>query len=564
MRDADELHDTLLSIGALPETEGAEWTQYFDDLQREGRVARCEVVGGPALWVAVEQWPVVHAAVSLADKNSPASLPESLQREVSTDDGRMLLVRGRLEVSGPTTAQRIAAELGMDNSAVQIALEQLELAGVVLRGQFTNEMPAIANGDGSPIEWCERRLLARIHRLTLDGLRRQVAPVDTDAFMRFLLAYHEISGDPRPNGVGDLQRIVSQLEGFETPVGAWEHDLLPARTSYESEWLDKLFATGELVWGRLQPPRVTDDSRAKVLTRVSPISLVRRADLRWLVPAERNVSVGAARWDAQAAYEALVNHGALFFDDLLAVTKLLPSQLEDALRELAALGLVTSDGFAALRALISKSRLGHKHRLKRRNTNGRAAYSQGGRWSRFPPFLQECNAEERAEKWAWLLLRRYGVMFRDLLARESSAPAWRDLSPVYRRLEMRGEIRGGRFVGGVAGEQFALPEAVERLRQHRDQPALDVWNVVSAVDPLNLIGIVTRHARVPALRGNRIVMRNGRPIAAREGRSVRWLVDADESAHRRAERMLNAPGPLRRETIRVGSGGDLAVAAAVG
>ncbi len=349
VRDAEELHDTLLSVGALPESEGVAWREYFNDLAGQGRVVRCEVSGGPVLWVAVEQWPAVSEAVSLTDASPPASLPESLRREVTVDEGRMLLVRGRLEISGPTTAPRIAAELGMDLNGAQIALEQLELSGVVLRGHFTNE----PNGE---LEWCERRLLARIHRLTIDGLRRQVAPVDAEGFMRFLLVHHEISGESRPTGIGGLQRVLTQLEGFEAAVGSWEHDLVPVRMEYDSQWLDQLFASGEAVWGRLQPPRTTDESRGQMLTRISPISLLRRADLGWLLPLERDVSAGGARWDAQAAYDALVAHGALFFDDLLAVTKLLPSQLEDALRELAAMGLITSDGFAAVRALSSKSR----------------------------------------------------------------------------------------------------------------------------------------------------------------------------------------------------------------
>jgi ATP-dependent Lhr-like helicase len=282
-----------------------------------------------------------------------------------------------------------------------------------------------------------------------------------------------------------------------------------------------------------------------VLTRVSPISLVKRADLAWVLPPEREVPIGFARWDAQEAYEALKNHGALFFNDLLTVTKLLPSQLEDAIRELAALGLVTSDGFAAVRSLSSKT----KHVGRRRLKSRKAAYSQGGRWSRFPPFVQPVSGEERAERWAWLLLRRYGVMFRDLLTRESPAPAWRELLPVYRRLEMRGEIRGGRFVGGVAGEQFALPEAVDQLRKHREEPASENWSVISAVDPLNLIGIVTSEARVPAMRGNRIALRDGRPIVARESRQIRWLAEVNETTRQHAERLLTAPGALRHEAL---------------
>jgi ATP-dependent Lhr-like helicase len=282
------------------------------------------------------------------------------------------------------------------------------------------------------------------------------------------------------------------------------------------------------------------------LTRVSPISLARRSDLEWLLPPERETPVASARWDAQTVHEALREHGALFFNDLLAVTSLLPSQLEDALRELAALGLVTSDGFAAVRAIVTKRHFetGRRARLRIRG----AAYSHGGRWSRFPPFTRPPTAQERAEKWAWHLLRRYGVVFRDLLARESLAPPWRDMLRIYRRLEMRGEIRGGRFVGGVAGEQYALPEAVELLRQHRDPPENDEWVVISAADPLNLVGIITPAARVPATRGNRVLFLNGRPIAAREAKAIRWLTDVDEATRLRAERLLRAPGPLKHRS----------------
>jgi ATP-dependent Lhr-like helicase len=566
VRDADELHDTLLSVGALAETEGAEWREYFNELVGQGRAVRVEVVDGPALWIAVEQWPVVRAAVPLRDQGPPSSLPESLRRDVSLDEGRQALVRGRLEISGPTTAGKIAQQIGMSVTAVETALEQLELSGFCLRGRFTAEVgpPSRGGPDAVPevvpgaarlaaptdIEWCERRLLARIHRLTLDGLRRQVAPVDSAGFMRYLLAHHEIAGDVPLGGPGGLKRALELLQGFGASAAAWEHDLLPARLpEYDAESLDRLFASGEIVWGRLQPPRITEERRGQVLTRVSQISLVRRSDLAWLLPPNREVSPAVARWDAQTAYEALAQHGALFFDDLLAVTKLLPSQLEDALRELAALGLVTSDGFAAIRSLVAKRRedVGRRGGRRAAKRGRRMAYSHGGRWSRFPPFTQEATSEERATQWAWLLLNRYGVMFRDLLARESVAPAWRELVSVYRRLEMRGEIRGGRFVAGVAGEQFALPDAVEQLRKFRDEPAAQRWNVVSAADPLNLVGIVTREGRVPALRGNRVLYVDGRPIAARESREVRWLAQVDDEMRSRALRLLTAPGALKRE-----------------
>jgi ATP-dependent Lhr-like helicase len=543
VRDAEELHDTLLTVGAIAETEGAAWVELFDQLVKQGRAVRRQVEGGPVLWIAVENWPAVRMAVSLVESAPPPSLPESLRREVSLDEGRQLLVRGRLDVSGPTTAARIAQQVGMQLSAVQTALEQLELAGYCLRGQFTSET--------DELEWCERRLLARIHRMTLDGLRRQVAPVDTAGYMRFLLAHHRIPNNVRATGKAALQQAVNSLEGFEAPAGAWENDLIPARVAaYEPQWLDQLFAAGEVVWGRLQPPEPTDEKRGQILTRASAISLAARSDLGWLLPTDRKASPESARWDAQTVYEALKSHGALFFEDMLSVTSLLPSQLEDALRELAAMGLASSDGFAAIRALISKRdhELGRRAARKTRNSR-RRVFSRGGRWSKFPPFLQPSAAEERNERWAWLLLIRYGVIFRDLLARESAAPPWRELERVYRRLEMRGEIRGGRFVRGVAGEQFALSDAVERLRQHRDEPSEPTWEVISAADPLNLVGVVTHGSRVPAKRSNRVVFLNGRPIAAREARQLRWLADADEATRQRAIQLLTAPGALRRDDL---------------
>jgi ATP-dependent helicase Lhr and Lhr-like helicase len=544
VRDAQELHEALLTVGALSAVEIGEWRSFFDELVVQGRAASCQITDGPLLWIAAENWPVVRAALAVSSVTPAISLPERLDRAVESEDAIKTLVRGRVEISGPTNADRIAALLGLKGSLVDSALLRLEAEGCVLRGRFTKET------DGT--EWCERRLLARIHRRTLDGLRRQIQPVATDSFFRFLLEHHGIGNNSRPPGRIGLQNAIGSLEGFESPVGAWEHDLLPARVKeYRPELLDELFTRGEVVWGRLQPPRQTDESRGRVLTRIAPISLVRRADLAWLLPTARDVSPGHARWDAQTTYDALTAHGALFFDDLLSATRLLPAQLEDALRELAALGLVTSDGFAAVRATIVKHgatewRTASRVRKRRHR---RVAYVHSGRWSKFPPFVQPPTNEERAERWARLLVNRYGVMFRDLLARESLAPSWRELVSVYRRLEMRGEIRGGRFVAGVAGEQFALAEAVERLRQMHDEPANESLQVISAADPLNLVGIVTRDARVPATRSNRVLFSNGRPIAASESRSIRWLSECDDSTRQRATQLLLGPDTLRRQEM---------------
>jgi ATP-dependent Lhr-like helicase len=543
VRDVEELHDTLLTVGAIGEAEGAEWRAFFEQLVSQGRATRSIRDGGPTLWVAAEKWPVAYAAMSGAKATPEISLPDALRGEVEAYTARRMLVRGRIEISGPTTSRRIAEQLGLERELVETALEQLELEGALLRGQFTGE-------SAGEIEWCERRLLARIHRLTLDGLRRQVQPADAAALFRFLFAHHGMGGARRFVSRNDLPGTVAMLAGFEAPAGAWEHDLLPSRLAiYEPDWLDERFAAGELVWGRLMPPRQNDDRRGLPLTRAVPISLVCRADVAWLLPPERCVAPESARWDAQTVYEALSTHGALFFGDLLAVTNLLPAQLDDALGELASMGLVTSDGFAAIRVLMSKHR-NVGRRMRRSRQQRRKAYANGGRWSKFPPFVRPLEAEERAERWAWLLLNRYGVMFRDLLTRESVAPAWRSLASVYRRLEMRGEIRGGRFVAGVAGEQFALPDAVERLRRLRDEaPPGDQWQLLSAADPLNLIGIITDGPRVPATRNNRVLFVDGRPIVAREAGAVRWLTEVDDSTRRQALNRLGAPDALRHAEI---------------
>ena len=535
IRNAEELHDTLLSVGALSEIDCDEsWLAYFAELEANGRAFRREVDGGPMLWIATERWPVVTAALNLIDDQAPSALPENLRMVVSKNDACMSLVRGWLEVSGPTTAAEIGAKLGMPATNVLIALEQLELAGSAMRGHFTHKT--------GETEWCDRRLLARTHRLTLDGLRKQIAPVDAPAFMRFLLAHHGVVSESSRRGTGGVGHAIEMLEGFEAPLGAWEHDLFPARVAYEAESLDQLFARGQTIWARLAPPKMCDDSRGQVLTRVSPISIIRRTELGWLLPPNREVAVGIARWDAQAVYEALKQHGALFFNDIVAATGLLPSQVEDALRELAALGMATSDGFASARTMATKSK--HSRRSRSGGASRRSrqnAYAQGGRWSAFPPFTQNPEPDTRSEKWAWLLLRRYGVMFRDLLERESLAPSWGELVRTYRRLEMRGEIRGGRFVGGVAGEQFALPEAVVQLRKARDAADSRSWAVISAADPLNLVGVITNEVRIAARRSNRVVYCDGQAIAALEANEIRWLTNATGEICLHAENLLRAP-----------------------
>jgi ATP-dependent Lhr-like helicase len=332
---------------------------------------------------------VLTAAFPDAQAAPTVALPESLQRSVDAGQAILALVRGRLQLVGPATAHQIAEDLGIEADAVRDALDRLESEGIVLRGQFT--------GSAGETEWCERRLLARIHRLTLDGLRRQVQPLEPEVFLRFLVRHQLVERDGNLAGPGELDRVIARLQGFECSAGAWERDVLPSRmNAYESQWLDGLFHRGQIIWGRLRPPAGNGDDLPgnHVLTRAVPISLMHRADLAWLLPAERGEPWRMARGDAQAVYEALIAHGALFFEDLLAATGLLRAQLENALGELAALGVVTADGFGAIRSLVTARKLAGRPGRNRRGASRSRA--QAGRWSRFPPFVQPILAEQSA------------------------------------------------------------------------------------------------------------------------------------------------------------------------
>src|SRR5690606_27667988 len=316
------------------------------------------------------------------------------------------------------------------------ALEALEGQGFVLQGRFTTGSGLQThNGDVGEMEWCERRLLSRIHRLTLSGARKEIEPVEPNDYWQFLLDHQHCTPDTQLVGDGGVRQVIEQLQGFEASAGAWEHDILAARVQdYRGDYLDDLTLRGEAAWGRLQPPVRSDDKpgRGSGLTRVVPMSLLVRSDLRWLLPPDRVVSTEGVRGDAGAVLETLNQYGALFFQDLLDATGLVPGQLEEALSELAALGLVTADSFASIRTLVAPK---YSSALSRRRKGARKLRSGGGRWSRFPLAALPVEPKQRAENWARLLLRRYGVMFRDLLARESVAPPWWELVREYRRLE---------------------------------------------------------------------------------------------------------------------------------
>ncbi len=745
----DELHDALLTLTFVTVEEGRRvgWQPLFDRLAEAGRATLLTQRVLPRqpgervdervdLWVAAERLTMVgalHSGALLAPAIAP---PPRHARVWSPEEAAVEVVRGRLQAVGPTTGSELAADAGLRVGAVEAALVALETEGFALRGRFTpgggvGVGASVGAGAGArggaaaaaEIEWCERRLLARIHRYTLERLRREIEPVSQADFMRFLLSWQRIAfavtaspaglhagqrgglagagedgeaaagsgaGAPLGSPVGfaglapvaaippglaaasilgggggggapaagqsaaavaaqgaeSLPALLAQLEGFEAPAAAWEGEILPARLAgYDPLWLDALCLAGRCVWGRLTPPAVgavgspalagspglavsaglaglaglteaaTGLGAAAIVrapaaadlamaaadrprtrrpgpVRATPIVVVPRGSLPlWLqlapappmaaAPAAGSAVSSAAgavddcselpelSGDAAAVYRQLLGGGASFFDELAGRARLLHTQLEAALAELVAAGLVTADSFTGLRALLVPA---HKRPRVDRQTRPGAATSlaafgvqNAGRWSllrspapvgaqagasgravagsaagpnAYGPALDDAGNPVAVEAAAWALLRRYGVVFRRLLERESLMPLWRDLLRAYRRLEARGEIRGGRFVDGFSGEQFALPEAVGRLREVRREPRRGAMVSVSAADPLNLLGIVTPGERLPALSGNRVLYRDGEPIAVWEGRQARFLAELGPAERWQAQNVL--------------------------
>jgi ATP-dependent Lhr-like helicase len=373
VRDADELHDVLLSMGALPAEEGGDWEEFFAELRLAVRATRVENAAGPALWVATERWPLVRAVWPDAQARPEVSVPAGVRRDWPREEAVIALVRGRVECVGPVTVGSLAHSLGLHPSDVEAALAALENQGAVLRGRFTGE---------DELEWCDRRLLARIHRLTLEGLRRQIAPVPPAQFVQFLVRQQHAWPHTRLHGQAGLLGLIEQLEGFAAPAGHWEKYLLPARLeSYSPGWLDGLTFFGQAAWGRLRPASSPNAGQGtngmvgkgrplKALTRSTPITLMIRDHVSWLLPPEgENADIAAGfppGGNACAAYEAFLRHGALFPGQLGALLQLLPSQVEDVLGELASAGLVTSDGYPALRTLLSAT--GRKLRRRARHS----------------------------------------------------------------------------------------------------------------------------------------------------------------------------------------------------
>jgi ATP-dependent Lhr-like helicase len=521
--NVEELHDSLLWLGCLNEDEARavpEWGGWLTALARENRVIRLPVPHA-TLWVAAERAQQFQA--------------------LSTDSEALAdVLRGRLEGLGPVTQAALAAPLGLEPDDIGAALAALEVEGFALRGRFTPGSNADPGTGSGAWEWCDRRLLARIHHYTVRRLRAEIEPVAARDFLRFLFDWQRVTDEVRLEGPDAISAAVALLEGFEAPASAWETELLPARvTGYEPTWLDDMCLAGRIAWARL-----TSGAKTGSPVRTTPITLLARRHVAFWTALTGSESSAQRSGRAQAVLDCLRAQGALFFEELAEASGLLRPQVEEALGELVSLGMVTSDSFGGLRALLVPS---DRRKPFAGGTRRRRIMSFGmedaGRWGLMRRPTRD-TAEPQAmvaatEYVARALLRRYGVVFWRLLAREAEwLPPWRDLLRVYRRLEARGEIRGGRFVAGFSGEQYALPDAVGMLREVRRRPHSGEFVSLSGADPLNLAGILTPGAKLAALTGNRLLFRDGLPVAWLAGGEVQFLVALDAATEWQARKTL--------------------------
>jgi ATP-dependent Lhr-like helicase len=476
-----------------------------------------------------------------AELQPPISAPESVARTPwAFEDALVEIVRGRLEGLGPVTVTQLVTSSGLNKLEIETALLRLEAEGFVIRGKFT---PGTTE-----TEWSARRLLARIHSYTLNRLRQEIEPVASSDFIRFLLAWQKVAPDHQMEGPESLKAIIEQLEGVEAPAAAWEGELLPARmVEYDPAWLDALCLSGEVVWARLTPlVRSASDngerSRGSGPVRNTPIALLRRKNFSlWssVFPQPAPASTSEFSTTTQTVYEYLQTRGASFFTDIVDNTKLLRSQVEEALAELVANGVVVSDSFAGLRALLTPGSRKTQAAARRKHRQPVYEMASAGRWSILQRNTQpNVNDQSLTEEVAWALLKRYGVVFKRLLEREGMALPWRVLLRFYHRLEARGEIRGGRFVAGISGEQFALPEAIGMLRAIRRAGAQESLISVSAADPLNLVGIIITGPRITAHTSNRILYQDGAPIASFESGETHFLVELSRAMEWKAKAAL--------------------------
>jgi ATP-dependent helicase Lhr and Lhr-like helicase len=548
-RDADELHDALVTAGVFTGVEAAadpRWHVWLESLAQARRATWVRTApSGEPLWIAAERLAELIAAFPALDMRPPIVVPPGRAAAAWTRETALVeLLRGRTAILGPSTAAAFGRPFGLTADEADHALLALESDGVVLRGAFT------ARPDG--VEWCDRRLLARIHRLTLNRLRAEIEPVTPADFMRFLFAWQHVTPERRVTGPDGLRAVLEQLDGYELAAGAWERHVLPARVQgYLASTLDGLCFAGAVAWGRLSNGSASSrPGSASRPVRSTPVALCLREHLdtwRTIAATGDTSAAGDAAWsvDATRILDRLRQRGASFVPELMSALSLTADDAQRALSELVAAGAVTSDGFAGLRAMFVRRQdaVVRTGGFVSRRTFVSAA-AAGGRWSLVGQGDAGVSREAAVEHYARTLLTRYGIVFRRLLTRDVQGVSWREVVGVLRRLEARGEIRGGRFVHGMSGEQFALPDAIQLAREIRRTPASGAIVTISAADPLNLVGIVTGDDRVAAVAGTRIAWRDGVPLAALEGDYVRQLHDYEpEAARPVASALAGRPAP---------------------
>jgi len=591
VRNSEELHDGLYSLGYMTDAEvtTCNYQPFMQQLQQAGRATRA-TCAGQQLYLSAERVPCARAAFGDCELLPELHLPVELQAEVwQQSDAVRELIRRRLEGLGPVTARQLAEESGLPLSSVEQALVGLEAEGYVFRGSFSQVLVSglSASTSSAPVQWCERRLLQRIHRYTIDAHRQSIKPVSLQAYADFLFDQHEIRPQhlsPRPmalpsgsEGQAVLQRSLERLDGLAAPAGSWEADVFPSRINlYDPSWLDVMCVGGRAVWGRYTPPAPLSAVRSAAKrhsagpVKTTPITLAMRSNNElWLKlaatqvanqqPGDIELSTCAERIAAD-----LRQFGASFFADISQRTGLLHSQLEQGLAELVSSGLLSSDSFTGLRALLTPDarKPGGNSRRGRRATFG---VEDAGRWSLLQTSAavngmateQQALSEDQIEHLLMIYLRRWGVLFRQVLERETAPPPWRTLLHALKRLELRGTVRGGRFIAGIGGEQFALPEAVAALRESGKRVSAvsqDNWNEakyigLSATDPVNLLTVFLPEQKPGRSGRNRVLFKDGVPIAVLESDKVRFLREVPGQYQWQIQQLLmrrDTPPQLRR------------------
>ncbi len=508
-RDEHELHDLLMNLVAMQPAEA--WRPWFEALIAGRRAVEVHTAAG-VLWSAVERLPAIQAL--FPESHPVPALPCPVPAEPPDEETAAAdLLRGHLEARGPSTVPELAADSGLTASLITRALAQLEAEGFAIRGHFTSPH---AEQSGSTEEFCSRRLLSRIHAYTRQRRRREIEPVTARDFMRFLLRWQHVATGTRREGRFGVLAVIEQLQGFEIATGAWERSVLEARVEgYRREWLDELCMSGQACWGRLSvrdtEPDLAERRSGLTPSRATPITLAIRDDLPWLLRAARGELAPAepATGRTRDVLDALRQHGALFRPDLATLTSRLPYEVDEALWDGVARGLITADGFRAVRSLLRRGSAQRYAPTRGLRRGVRSAAGASGRWSLLPAPDLSADRDELAEAVAEQLAARWGVVFRDIAVRESLAVPWRDLLWAFRRMEARGTIRGGRFVSGFSGEQYAHPDAIDVLKSVRKQPHLGETVRISAADPLNLTGIVLPGPRVPAIAAHTVTLLDG-------------------------------------------------------